>query len=76
VDEKPTGQVNNLQCLKWTGSVNSPFWEVAIQLKFLINGWCAAHSRTDFLRAPTAALADYPTVNTVNLTDRSAELSQ
>jgi|AutmiccommuBRH23_1029490.scaffolds.fasta_scaffold94613_1 hypothetical protein len=44
-------------------SVNSPFLEAAIQLEFLINGWCAANSRPDLLRAPPAALAEDATVD-------------
>jgi hypothetical protein len=51
VEEASAGQVDNLQCLKRVGSVNSPFLGAAVQLEFLINGWCAAHSRPDLLRA-------------------------
>jgi hypothetical protein len=44
VEEASAGQVDNLQCLKRVGSVNPPFLEAAVQLEFLINGWCAAQA--------------------------------
>jgi hypothetical protein len=50
--------------------MNSPSWKSAIQLEFLINDWCAAHSRPDFLSAPTAALAEQEPLTLASLNYR------
>jgi len=45
--------------------------KAAIQLEFLVNDWCAAHSRPVLLRTPRAALAENQTLVVTSTTDRS-----
>jgi len=52
--------------------VNSSFWKAAIQLEFLINDWCAAHSRHDLLITPPAAMAEEATVEILTMAARSS----